>query len=65
MQYNNLKNKAIELLVHNGRPFSFAGEMPNGMKQLFINMADEIGCLKARVEARSFSALSTQKISKL
>lgn len=50
MQYNNLKNKAIELLAGNGRPFSFAGEMPNGMKQLFIDMADEIGCLKARVD---------------
>lgn len=53
MQYNNLKKKAIDILIGDSHPFnmiSFTGQMPNDMKQLFIDMADEICCLKARVD---------------
>ena len=50
MQYDNLKKKAIELLIGNAWPFSFASQMPNDLKQLFIDMADEICCLKARID---------------
>ena len=50
MQYNNLKNKAIEILMRREWSLGFGGQMPNDMKQLFIDMADEICCLKARVD---------------
>lgn len=50
MQYNKLKNKAIMILIRNSYPSPFTSQMPNDMKQLFIDMADEICCLKARVD---------------
>lgn len=50
MQYNNLKNRAIKILIGDSYPLSFTGQIPNDMKQLFIDMADEIGCLKSRVD---------------
>lgn len=45
-----LRNKAIEIMLGNPFPTSFAGQMPDDLKGLFIAMADEIGCLKARVD---------------
>ena len=50
MQYDNLKKKAIELLIGNAWPYGFTGQIPDDLKGLFIAMADEIGCLKARVD---------------
>lgn len=50
MQYDNLKNKAIKILIGDSYPLSFTGQMPNDMKALFVDMADEICCLKARVD---------------
>ena len=42
MQYNNLKNRAIKILIGDSYPLAFTGQMPNDMKELFIDMADEI-----------------------
>ena len=50
MQYDNLKKKAIELLIGNTWPYGFTGQMPEELKQLFVDMADEICCLKARID---------------
>lgn len=51
MQYNDLKNRAIEILIVDCIwPLGFTGQMPNDLKKLFIDMADEICCLKARVD---------------
>ena len=50
MQYDNLKKKAIELLIGGIWPYGFTSQMPEELKQLFIDMADEICCLKARVD---------------
>jgi len=50
MQYNELKKKAIDILIGNTWPYGFTGQMPDDLKGLIIAMADEICCLKARVD---------------
>ena len=50
MQYSELKDRAVKILIKNAWPFGFAGQIPNDAKELFIDMADEICCLKARVD---------------
>lgn len=50
MQYDNLKKKAIELLINGIWPYRFTNQIPEELKELFIDMADEICCLKARVD---------------
>ena len=50
VRYDNLKNKAIKILIRDSYPLAFTGRMPNDMTELFIDMAYEICCLKARVD---------------